>query len=380
MTAAGGWRVDGDPRLEGRRFFGRGLARVDDVPLMVGTGMVQAFVSVVVPAYNSAWSIPDTLASVLRQTHCNIELIIVDDGSTDGLADVIAPALQDPRTRLVRQENAGLAAARNRGLAESAGDLVAFVDADDIWHPQFLERVIGALDADPAAPFGYALFRRIDTENRMIPTPLWRHVPRHDFVGLIEVNTVGNGSAMVFRRAAILAAGGFDSGLRDQGAQGAEDWKLLLMLAARHPPAIVRRQLVGYRQVAGGMSRGQPDTQLRAVRTVIAQIRRMFPATPERHFRNARTVMNGWLLPAFLAAGRRSEALEMLWESYVLNPLWFLSRDVRTIHLHKLASAVQGMRSRVQLADLVEDGERPFAFLRAPADPEAQDTNPGGRL
>lgn len=321
-------------------------------------------VSIVIPIYNSAWSIRDTILSALNQSFTDYEVILVDDGSTDGLTAVIGQFLNaDKRLRLVTQENGGLAAARNRGLAEARGAFVAFLDADDLWHPKFLERVLAELVADPDAPFAYALMKRIDVENRIIPTPLWPYVPRHDFIGLIEVNTVGNGSASLFRREAALAVGGYDTTLRERSAQGAEDWKLSLLLAHRHAPAIVREQLVAYRQVPGGMSRSRPEIQLRAINAVMAEVRRTFPDTPNKHFRNARTVMNGWILPSFFAPGRRGRILPMLWESPVCNPFWFLSRDVRAIHWQKLAAMRASFKLRQHLSDLVENGEQPFGFL-----------------
>jgi hypothetical protein len=96
---------------------------------------------------------------------------------------------------------------------------------------------------------------------------------------------------------------------------------------------------------------------------VMDDMRTAHPDTPERHFRNARTVMNGWLLPAFLAKGMWWDIMRMLWQSYALNPLWFLSRDVRAIHGKKLRSLIAGSIPRQHLADIVEGGTRPYAFL-----------------
>lgn len=326
--------------------------------------MSRPVITVVIPAYNSAWSIRDTLRSVLNQTSGALEVIVVDDGSTDDLATRLHPfEIADSRLRVVRQKNAGLAAARNRGLAEARGAFVAFLDADDVWHPQFLEKVTTALLADSEIPFGYAYSFRIDTDNRILPSPPWKQPPRHDFIGLLEVNSVASGSASVFRRAAVTEAGGFDTTLRARNAQGAEDWKLALTLAARHAPVLVPEHMVAYRIAQISMSRSTPETQLRSIHTVMDDIRRAYPAIPERHFRNARTVMNGWMIPAFLAQGLGWKLLRMLWESYALNPWWFLSRDVRAIHGKKIRSVLAGRTQRTLLADVVEDGRRPFAFL-----------------
>ncbi len=95
-------------------------------------------ISVVIPLYNKEHQIAETLRSVLEQTFQDFEVVIVDDGSTDKSAEE-ALKIRDPRIRLVRQENAGVSAARNRGVEEARFDLVAFLDADDRWKPEYLQ-------------------------------------------------------------------------------------------------------------------------------------------------------------------------------------------------------------------------------------------------
>ena len=98
-------------------------------------------VSVVIPLYNKEPHISMTLNSVLSQTFQEFEVIIVDDGSTDKSAKVVK-SFTDPRIRLIQQENAGVSAARNKGIEEAKADLIAFLDADDEWTPSFLETVL----------------------------------------------------------------------------------------------------------------------------------------------------------------------------------------------------------------------------------------------
>jgi glycosyltransferase involved in cell wall biosynthesis len=100
------------------------------------------------PLYNKAESVLASVGSVLRQTFAEFELIVVDDGSTDASVRTVA-GLGDPRLRLVGQANAGPGAARNRGLREAAGEYVTFLDADDEWEPEFLDRAVTALDRNP---------------------------------------------------------------------------------------------------------------------------------------------------------------------------------------------------------------------------------------
>ena len=114
-------------------------------------------VSAVIPAYNAERFISDAIESVFAQTYPHIEVVVVDDGSTDGTSDVLAPYESASRVRVFRQANAGPAAARNRGIEESKGKYIAFLDADDLWVPTKTEKQVGLFRQSPELGLVYSL-------------------------------------------------------------------------------------------------------------------------------------------------------------------------------------------------------------------------------
>lgn len=108
-------------------------------------------ISVVIPLYNKAHTIVNTLTTVMNQIYKDFEVIIVNDGSMDNGVDVIRSNFDDSRIRIINQENAGVSAARNRGVKEAKGDWIAFLDGDDEWHPEYLSIIQQAILAYPGA-------------------------------------------------------------------------------------------------------------------------------------------------------------------------------------------------------------------------------------
>ncbi|HEX6866600.1 MAG TPA: glycosyltransferase family A protein [Caulobacteraceae bacterium] len=212
-------------------------------------------VSVIVPAYNAAATIGETLRSVSAQTFERLEIIVIDDGSNDATAEIVADyARSEPRLRLIRQDNAGVAAARNVALDQAAADYIAPIDADDLWRPTRVEKHLAVLEKNSAVGFVYSPFRTVDTRGRVLGShPLFNFEGRV-FHRQLFFNMVGNGSGMTFRREAALAHGGYDESLREAGLQGCEDWLLQMLMSLDRPVAHVPQYLVGYRKVPGAMS------------------------------------------------------------------------------------------------------------------------------
>lgn len=216
-------------------------------------------VSVVVPAFNAERFIARTLASALGQTYENMEVIVVDDGSTDNTRSIVKEiAVGDDRLHLFSAPNRGVARARNLGIESARGAYVAFLDADDLWHPTKIERQVEALNihrSDPTWGGVYTFHRTINvddqvTGNGQTLVGCRGYVLARDLV----LKFIGNGSNLLVRREAALAVGGFDPSYADIGIGGCEDLDFELRLAARYRIEAVRSFLVGYRIYNGNMS------------------------------------------------------------------------------------------------------------------------------
>ena len=191
------------------------------------------------PAYNAAAFVRRAIESVWAQTHVPLELIIVDDGSSDDTAAVASTV--DPRTIVIRQANGGPGAARNRGVKEARGNWIAFLDADDAWRPEKLERQIPHMRADVGVVFCQVMnpHERDSPKSSLTFDDLWDH----NFVGL---------STSIIRRDVFVQAGGFDE---DRAILGIEDYNLWLRLTARNVSfAFVKEQLVEYTPAPGNLS------------------------------------------------------------------------------------------------------------------------------
>jgi glycosyltransferase involved in cell wall biosynthesis len=213
-------------------------------------------VTVVIPAYNAAATLDETLFSVRSQSHRRLEILVVDDGSKDATAHIVQRhCADDGRIRLIRQCNLGVAAARNRGVAEAAGNFVAPIDADDVWRPQNIEKQLAALHrGGEEVALVYNWWARIDINSRIVyamPGPTYNGTVLDQ---IFHGNFAGNGSTVLMRKAAIIEAGGYDPSFRARSGEGVEDWKLYFRIATRHKFAVVPEHLTGYRWTGTNMS------------------------------------------------------------------------------------------------------------------------------
>lgn len=212
-------------------------------------------VSVVIPAYNARATILETLRSALSQTLESIEVLVVDDGSTDDTAHLVSTvAAQDARVRYVRQLNGGVAAARNHGIDVARGEFIAPLDADDLWHPTKLARQLDRFRHGPGdLGLVYNWYRPIDESGAVVGAAAKPVIEGWVLHRHLEWNFVSNGSTPMIRRRALENVR-YDSSLHQAGNQGCEDYLLQLQIARNWQFGCVPAFLTGYRKNTDGMS------------------------------------------------------------------------------------------------------------------------------
>ncbi|MBI3160565.1 MAG: glycosyltransferase family 2 protein [Chloroflexi bacterium] len=204
-------------------------------------------VSVILPTHNRAALVQHSIRSVLAQTYTDYELIVVDDGSTDGTEAALA---QDGRLRYVRQANAGPAAARNRGLRLARGELITFLDDDDLYEPEKLAEQVGFFETHPDAMLLHSCFSKFNDagEDLGVRDTTW-------FQGWLYPEILAHWGMMMaaptvmVRRGVLDEVGGFDESLR-----WAEDPDLWRRIARRYPFHVLPESLVRVRQQAVSVS------------------------------------------------------------------------------------------------------------------------------
>ena len=213
--------------------------------------------SIVIPLYNKVHSIADTVASVLSQQLCDFELIIVDDGSTDGSAQMVE-RIRDDRIRLIKKENGGVSSARNTGIGLATASHIAFLDADDRWLPSFLEDMHALTrDFPDAGIYGAAYWCQTQDvhvrENVGLPEDFRGCIPSY-FDQAVRHFLFWT-SAVVIKKTALRQTGGFNENI-----SFGEDLDLWFRLALEHPAAFCNKPLAIYNKDAENraMLRKQP--------------------------------------------------------------------------------------------------------------------------
>ncbi len=244
----------------------------------------QLLVSVVIPCYNHARFLGDAIESALGQTYPRIEVIVVDDGSTDKTAEVAALY---PSVHYIGQENRGLAAARNTGLRTSQGDVLIFLDADDRLLPEAVEHSVQQLLNSPESAFVSGRYRYIQ-ENGSIMYEYSQKPADHDpYASFLHGNYIGMHATVAYRRSVLEAVGGFNPAL-----PACEDYDLYLRMARKHPVSVHDHLIAEYRQHGNNMSR-DPRLMLQTALSVLNS-NKPYANTNERYRKAYRAGVISW--------------------------------------------------------------------------------------
>src|SRR5689334_2710112 len=240
-------------------------------------------VSLVVPVYNGERFIGRTLASALAQTYDPLEIIVIDDGSTDSTPNLIeAASTRDKRIRSFRTQNSGVAAARDFGIKQARGKLIAFLDSDDLWHPEKIARQVEVMNkSSPNVGLIYCLAIGID-ENDLIfssfRTPRANRAYQGRVTEQIAVRCfIETPSLVLVKRECLEAVAGYETELQ---LQGGEDWPMYFALSEVCEFALLPEYLVGYRHAAGSLSM-DVNRMAESIDCVIRWLTERWPNLPE---------------------------------------------------------------------------------------------------
>jgi hypothetical protein len=248
---------------------------------------------------------------VLAQTCEDFEVWVIDDGS-DGTEEALMNL--DPRVKYLRGFDAGVAAARNLGLAKSTGDFVAFLDADDWWYPRKLERVVETIRDHPHVGLLYSGLDYVDGQGATLWSANVRDVHREGYIAVLQGNFIAT-SAAVVKRACVAAVGDFDVSL-----SGCEDWDLWIRVARRYSMRLVPGALVAYEHLSEGSITSRHSAWLTAIDEVLSKSLAADPHLSERVRRRVRSGI-AWSQGRVCLAARDDElALEKFRQAARLRP------------------------------------------------------------
>jgi hypothetical protein len=279
-------------------------------------------IGIVTPAFNVAPYLGDAIRSVLAQTHRAWTMTVVDDGSTDQTA-AIAAGFDDPRIRLIRQRNAGVSAARNRGLTSTNAETVLFLDADDWLNPNALCVLAATLRADPGAIAAVGPWQRVLAGKPECGGRVSRPRSGDLLEALLVRNLFANGGHLLIRRHPLEAAGPFNPSL-----SYGEDWEYWIRLArlGRFAAAGVRGPLLFVRERHDSAYRGmalRPEAFVPCMNAIFnaPELKSNFSAATLARMRRRAEAENNWVVGRELIRhGRMAEGRQFLRRSVVAAP------------------------------------------------------------
>jgi glycosyltransferase involved in cell wall biosynthesis len=309
-------------------------------------------VSVVVPAFNAVPNIRRTLNSVLAQTYQEIEIIVVDDGSSDTTSATVEEFVaRDARFHLIRQRNAGVGAARNTAIRKARGKHIAPLDADDFWFPEKLEKQVACMEqSGHKTGLVYCWSKFIDDAGGLVGSC------SHTVEGrlrraLILGNIVGNGSVPLIRTSALERLGLYLTRAEQGGAQGCEDWDLYLRIAENLGIRVVPEYLLAYRQAGSSMS-AHTDAMAASFGVVMDRACERNRDLPTSFFRWSAGNFYSRLLLNSYHWGYYDRCLRYLKEAVHADPALLLTTGIYRTSIGSLLNIIMGSRRKYSAGEM----------------------------
>ncbi|KAM3112601.1 glycosyltransferase family 2 protein [Phormidesmis sp. 146-33] len=298
-------------------------------------------VSVIIPAYNAMAYLPETLESVLNQTFTDFEVLIINDGSPDGIVEW-ASEIKDSRVKLISQENQGLSGARNTGIWSSQGEYLAFLDADDIWEAEKLEKQVEYLEKHPDVGLVSSWIANVDRNGNFIDLYDCSEAGKDLTKELFRSNIFYCGSTPLVRRTCFEKVGFFERSL-----SSAADWDMWLRIALHFPIFVIQEPLVQYRRYPNSMS-----TNFRLmIQEVDRVMERSFQSAPEE-FKNVERTGSSHLCTlyawGYLIKNDFHEAFWFAKQAFIRRPKLIFS--ISYLHLIFLIAAKQFLKPQTYKA------------------------------
>jgi len=300
-------------------------------------------VTVVMPCFNSARTLVEAVESVLTQSYEKFELLLIDDGSDDGVTPQLCDSLsKDSRIRVIHQDNTGLAGARNRGFREALGEYIALLDSDDVYESDKLAAHVEHFQSDPAMGLSFSYSRFMSDSGKPLPVIQGDRISDIRASDVLCRNPIGNGSAAVIRRAALqdiaaptesreTASDGmvqyFDQELRQ--SEDVEFW-LRLITTTDWLVSGIDRPLTRYRLSSGGLS-ADTQQQLMTWETFLAKAERYAPELVKRYGDLARAYQLRYLCRRSIQMRKPWQAARYLFAAFKEDLMILIEEPRRTL-------------------------------------------------
>ena len=292
------------------------------IPLRV-TARSHPLVSVVVVCYNQAKYLEEAIGSALAQTYQPVQILVVDDGSTDQTS-VVAASFST--VHYIHQCNRGLAAARNTGLHHSTGEYVVFLDADDRLLPHAIQDGIDCFREFPDSAFVSGAYRNVFSDGSPAPTDPQQSIETDHYSRMLQGNYIGMHAAVLYRRERISGAGGFRESLR-----ACEDYELYLRIARRWPVRVHRGVVAEYRQHDTNMSKDKALMLQSALAVLDLEHRQLRDRKLRKALKNGRRVWKEYYGALLLDDWKNFPRIREMFRILRLCPRQALSFAARTI-------------------------------------------------